>query len=116
EPAPTARVSTKRDPSSEINSLKEITAKDPELNGAVEPSVPSIPQIPFEPGRENEIWAQVITLLSDMTKAHAKNVASVAISGPNQLVLTFPKSYHLSKSNFDRSPDQVRRIEAALEQ
>lgn len=116
EPTPPTRVSSERHPSAEVDLLDDVAATKAAANGSHEPSVPSIPRIPFEPGRENEVWAQAITLLSDMTKAHAKNVAAVAISGPNQLVLTFPRSYHLSKSNFDRSPDQVRRIEAALEQ
>jgi hypothetical protein len=73
-------------------------------------------RIPFEPGRENEILLQVITLLSDMAKSNAKNVSSAAISGPNTLVLMFPKSYHFSKQFFDRSPEQLKRVEKAIEQ
>ena len=71
--------------------------------------------IPFEPGRENEILAQVLLLLSDMAKSNAKNVSYAAISGPNTLVLTFPKSYHFSKQFFDRSPEQLKRVEKAIE-
>jgi DNA polymerase-3 subunit gamma/tau len=84
--------------------------------GGPDETVPPVAQIRFEPGNENAIWSQVISLLSDMTKSHAKNVIHTAISGPNQLVLTFPKSYHLSKQNFERSPEQLRRVEAAVEQ
>jgi DNA polymerase III subunit gamma/tau len=72
--------------------------------------------IPLEAGRESEILSQVISMLSDMAKSHAKNVCHTAILGPNTLVLTFPKSYHLSKQYFERSPEQLRRIEKALEQ
>lgn len=50
-----------------------------------------------------------------MAKANAKNVSSTAISGPNKLVLSFPKSYHLSKQYFERSVEQLAKIERALE-
>jgi DNA polymerase-3 subunit gamma/tau len=113
---PTARTAPGRGTRSEAISPQDVATYSPEEPAISSASVPVVPQIPLEVGRENEIWAQVIALLSDMTKSHAKNVASVATSGPNQLVLTFPKSYHLSKSHFDRSPDQLRRIEAAVEQ
>jgi hypothetical protein len=72
--------------------------------------------IPFEAGRESDILAQVLLLLSDMVKSNAKNVSSAAISGPNTLVLKFPKSYSFSKQFFDRSPDQLKRVEQAIEQ
>ncbi len=78
-------------------------------------SVASVETIPFESGREPEIWTQVLTLLSDMTKTNAKNVSRPAISGPNTLVLTFPKSYHLSKQYLERSPEHLGRVEKALE-
>ncbi|MBI3863549.1 MAG: DNA polymerase III subunit gamma/tau [Planctomycetia bacterium] len=71
--------------------------------------------IPFEMGRESEIWSQVLTFLSDMTRTNAKNVSRTAISGPNSLVLTFPKSYYLSKQYLERSPEQLSRVEKALE-
>ena len=50
-----------------------------------------------------------------MAKSHAKNVCRTAILGPNTLVLTFPKSYHLSKQYFERSPEQLKRVEKAFE-
>jgi DNA polymerase-3 subunit gamma/tau len=71
--------------------------------------------ISFEPGRENDILAQVLLLLTDMAKSNAKNVSSAAISGPNSLVLTFPKGYHFNKQFFDRSPEQFSRVEKAVE-
>lgn len=72
-------------------------------------------RIPLEAGREREIWTQTLSLLTDMSKSNAKNVCRTAISGPNTLVLTFPKSYHFSKQYFERSPEQLGRIEKALE-
>jgi DNA polymerase-3 subunit gamma/tau len=78
-------------------------------------SVQPAETIPFEAGRESEIWSQVIAMLSDMTKMHSKNASRTAISGPNTLVLKFPKSYHLSKQYLERSPDHLERVEKALE-
>jgi DNA polymerase-3 subunit gamma/tau len=71
--------------------------------------------IPFEIGRESEIWSQALTLLSDMTKTNAKYVCLAAISGPNALVLTIPKSYHFAKQYLERSFEHISRIEKALE-
>jgi hypothetical protein len=51
-----------------------------------------------------------------MVKSKAKNVSGVAISGPNHLVLTFPRSYHFSKEYFERSPEHLGKVERALEQ
>jgi DNA polymerase-3 subunit gamma/tau len=73
-------------------------------------------RIPFEHGREGEIWLQVIALLSDMARSNARNVCATAISGPNSLVLTFPASYDFSKQYFERSSEQLAKIERALEQ
>lgn len=79
-----------------------------------EPPVEQQNVIPLEPGNENNILTQLISQLSDMAKSHARNIASIAISGPNQLVLSFPKSYHLSKQHLER-PDQLARLEKTLE-
>jgi DNA polymerase-3 subunit gamma/tau len=72
-------------------------------------------RIPFEVGRETEIWTQVIPLLSDMARSNARNVTSVAISGPKNLVLMFPGSYDFSRQYFEKSPEQLGRVERALE-
>jgi DNA polymerase-3 subunit gamma/tau len=84
----------------------------------LEPGNTVVPKegIPFEAGRENEILSQVLLLLSDMAKSNAKNASSAAISGPNTLVLKFPKSYHFCKQFFEKSPDQLKRVEKAIEQ
>lgn len=104
-------------PSPSAPTSSYISAAPPE-GGTPTPfqSVESLKRIPFEAGRESEIWTQVISLLSDMAKSHAKNVSRTAISGPNKLVLTIPKSYHLSKQHFERSAEQLGKVEKALEQ
>lgn len=78
-------------------------------------SVEQAETIPLEAGRETEILSQVVSNLLDLAKSHAKNVCRTAILGPNTLVLTFPKSYHLSKQYFERSSEQLGRLEMAFE-
>ena len=51
-----------------------------------------------------------------MVKSKARNVSQIAITGPNHLVLTFPRSYHFSKEYFERSPEHLGKVEKALEQ
>jgi DNA polymerase III subunit gamma/tau len=93
-----------------------VAADSSNESGAGDPAgVATQEIIPFEPGREAEIWSQVVVNLSDMAKTSAKNVSRTAISGPNSLVLMFPKRYHLSKQYLERSNDQVLRIEKVLE-
>jgi DNA polymerase-3 subunit gamma/tau len=114
--------------SSSIPERDSLRRADPEIAAALstEPgsdravfsdsqSVDKPETVPLEAGRESQILAQVISLLSDMAKSHAKNVCRTAILGPNTLVLTFPKSYHLSKQYFERSPEQLGRVEKAFE-
>ncbi|MBS0264404.1 MAG: DNA polymerase III subunit gamma/tau [Planctomycetes bacterium] len=103
----------------------ELTAAGPELtnvgssenSGMAPESALAEPMvtIPFEAGRETEIWSQTLLQLSDMAKTNAKSVSRTAISGPNTLVLMFPKSYHFSKQSLERSPDNISRIERTLE-
>lgn len=71
------------------------------------------PTLPLAPGNEIDILSQLISGLSDMTKSHAKNITGLAISGPNHVVLAFPKSYHLSKQYLDR-PEQIGKLEKVL--
>ena len=101
--------------------MANVERKKPEnlgespLSPADSESVEPVDAIPFEPGFETEIWAQVLSMLSDMTKTSAKNVSRTAISGPNALVLMFPKSYILSKQYLERSAEHTSRIEKTLE-
>jgi DNA polymerase-3 subunit gamma/tau len=93
-------------------------ARPPEENGSKAPTADAneaYETVPFELGREAQIWTQVLLLLSDMVKSKARNVARTAISGPNTLVLAFPRSYHFSKEYFERSPEHLGKVEKALE-
>ncbi|MFN0054607.1 MAG: DNA polymerase III subunit gamma/tau [Planctomycetales bacterium] len=93
----------------------ETVGTDPASDSAgVQEAVPVAAIIPFEKGRENDIWSQTLALLSGMTKTYAKNVACLAISAPNQLVLTFPKSYHHCKQHFERV-QELQGLERVVE-
>lgn len=128
KPAAPASQAPIRDPSSRDEAPRGTTGSGPpemntqtpaagDLNQGSDPAgtVHALDTIPLEPGRESDIWTQVLSDLSDMAKANAKNVSRAAISGPNGLVLTFPKSYHFSKQYFERSPEQLSKIERALQ-
>ena len=67
--------------------------------------------IPFEAGRENEIWTQMLARLPLMSQSPARSVSSAAISGPNQLVLTFPTRYY--RDSFERLCPLAKLEEAA---
>lgn len=64
--------------------------------------------VPLEPGNESRIWAQVIERIDDATRSHLKPAKVPAISGPNQLDLLFPASYHFSKQFCDQQKIRLR--------
>ncbi|MGE3315332.1 MAG: DNA polymerase III subunit gamma/tau [Planctomycetaceae bacterium] len=66
------------------------------------------PSVEFRVGNESAIWSQVTAQIKDMLRDHVKNVTSVAISGPNQLDLFFPRSYHFSQKYCERSEVRSR--------
>jgi DNA polymerase-3 subunit gamma/tau len=57
------------------------------------------------------IWAQVVSQISDMTRNQLKNAKRVAISGPNQLVVTLPADYHWVKSRLDKSSELLVKLQ-----
>ena len=63
----------------------------------------------------DRIWKQSLGLLGDMTADHGGRYERVAISGPNQLVVSFREAYTLDKERCER-PERKARIEEALRQ
>jgi DNA polymerase III gamma/tau subunit len=61
----------------------------------------------------DRIWKQSLGLLGDMTADHGGRYERVAISGPNQLVVSFREAYTLDKERCER-PERKARIEEAL--
>jgi len=92
------------------NEKKNDVRGGEELSPPTEVTVQSSPPVAFEPGNESAVWSKVLGRLTDMTHTHAKNISRVAITGPNSLVLTLSKRYHLTKTHFER-PDQLSRLE-----
>jgi DNA polymerase III subunit gamma/tau len=68
------------------------------------------PSVEFRAGNEETIWAQVTGQITDMLRDHVRAVMSTAISGPNQLDLLFPRSYHFSQKYCER-PEVRGRLE-----
>src|SRR5262249_3220740 len=65
--------------------------------------------MPLEVGSEMPFWAEVLSQITDMLKDHAQQADSVAISGPNHLVVTFRKSYDLQRQ-FCEKPSNLSRL------
>ena len=59
-------------------------------------------RIEFEAGCEERLWAQIQSEINDMLLPHIKPIDKVAISGPNRLELSFPRSYHFNKQYCER--------------
>lgn len=76
----------------------------------------STPTISLQRGSEQDFWSQVFVKLPDMTKSQVQKAARVAISGPNSLLLAFPKRYHLAKESLERGRDLkvIEEIASAL--
>ncbi len=72
-------------------------------------------RIEFRDGCEKELWAEILSQVDDMYKTYVKCVSLTAISGPNQLDLTFPRSYHFNKQFCERPEVRSRLEEVASE-
>lgn len=79
------------------------------------PEIPTIQQAatPVTAQNVSAIWKQVLDTMQDMIADNASMAESVAISGPNRLVATFPLRYNFQKTLCER-PESVGRLEAAL--
>ncbi len=81
------------------------------VSGAAESSVEPVPDLAVElrEGNEAVFHAQLVDRMKDTTREHVK-AASLAISGPNQVALTFSTNYHFSKHYCER-PDVLGRLQ-----
>jgi DNA polymerase-3 subunit gamma/tau len=67
----------------------------------------------WNPGQLKQRWLAALEEINDMTADHAGLADSVAISGPNQLVVRFRQVYNSSKSYCER-PDKREALERAF--
>ncbi len=88
----------------------EPEKKKPEL-GLESPE--SFSPIPLTPQTINQLWQQVLALVGPMLANDLKKVSSLAISGPNTLVIRFPTGYNRSEYHHLDST-RIARMEAAL--
>ena len=105
------RAGTPAPPATQKKTVTDSTATvDP-------PSSPehSPPTMEFRAGNESQLWAQVVEQISDAVRTHVQAVSSVAISGPNRLDLTFPKSYSFSRQFCER-PEVSGRLSEIISQ
>ncbi|MFK7820535.1 MAG: DNA polymerase III subunit gamma/tau [Planctomycetaceae bacterium] len=71
----------------------------------------SLPHVEAKKGNETTFHAQLIDSMKDTARDHIK-LATVAISGPNQVALRFSKSYHFNKRYCER-PEILGRLQKA---
>lgn len=113
KPAP-APVPTSAAPAAQLNEPinGETDADQPveEEPQRPEPATVISGQVQFSQENADSLWSQVVGEITDMLKSHVKAVSSVAISAPNKLELTFPRSYHFSK-RFCEKPEAIGRLE-----
>ena len=92
-----------------INENQQVVGLD-----SIESPTPTADLIPFHAGMESLLLTQLIESTEDLLKTSLKGVESIAISGPKQLDLVFPKSYNFSKQYCER-PEMKGKLENLLE-
>ena len=107
---PTSTTSTSDQKKNEkINENQSIVGPD-----SIESPASNVELIPFRAGMESLLLTQLIDITEDLLKTSLKGVESIAISGPKQLDLVFPKSYNFSKQYCER-PEMKGKLEVLLE-
>ncbi len=98
---------------------RQITEKKSERTAATSaPAAESVSlpgnSVEFRSGSEDALWTEVLSRVPDMLGDHLQRAVSIAISGPNALEISFPKSYHLNLQYCQRS-DQIDCLSDVLE-
>ncbi len=71
--------------------------------------------IQVTPETVEEYWTQVLTVAPDALENHLKNACNIAISGPNVLEITFPRTYLFSMKYCQR-PEAMEQIRSLVAQ
>ncbi len=86
-------------------------SSEPDATTVQQEQLPELP--PLDNSSALAVWRQTLAELQDMTGDCASKFDSVAISGPNRLVVTFRKAYTTAKEFCER-PDKRSRLEQVL--
>jgi DNA polymerase-3 subunit gamma/tau len=100
------------------NTESQVVAQKPTADGnALAPDSGPIsrdetPAVPFEPSHADAIWAQIASRVGvkEFSGRAITKVCRVAISGPNQLEIFFPRAYDSNKSHCEQ-PAALARLE-----
>ena len=57
-----------------------------------------------------ELWGQIVPGIPGMLREHARKASDVAISGPNQLVVSFPKGYDMQRSYCETNAPTLEKL------
>jgi DNA polymerase-3 subunit gamma/tau len=85
---------------------------DKQLRATTDSPRPEVPIVPDSVGR---LWRLALDQLNDMTADYAATAESIAITGPNRLVVRFRQVYNASKTFCER-PDRRLALEEAVSQ
>jgi DNA polymerase III subunit gamma/tau len=92
---------------------KNVELATPALSDHEAPVPAGHAQRTLTPQNAVEIWTEVIARTAAMASQHAKHFASVAISAPNRLVVSFRAGYTFSRTVCEQ-PEQKAKFEEQL--
>ena len=127
-PPPSAEAGKKK---TELTPPEPITAAKPPAAPSPVPSAPTpqpsaVPEVaaqtvaaaavtvPWASGSESAFWSQVLSQIDRILADNARKATVDAISGPNQLVLAFPKSYDFQRGYCERNMSRIESAAAAV--
>ena len=117
-PAAPERRTLSSDLRAEVEALKSppgpvSSPSEPSEEAVPEPEMQG-PSVPLEAGRESELLSQIIFRATDPQLSVVQRTLSIAIPGPNQLVMVFPRQYHLAVTSLDR-PEMLGQLEKLVQ-
>lgn len=102
--APTASDRPPAPAAPENRAKPEVSAASPPVTESPEPKC-----VEFSESALTDFLTEVYTCLGDKISSHLRRASAIAISGPNDLVVSFPQSYFLSMQYVER-PEVLQQI------
>jgi len=110
--APPATVSTNSPPAT-VTAAEPSSAPKPPVAGEVSPTQASRSQTPLTDRNAVKIWGAALEEVGGMASTYARKFHRVAISAPNQLVVSFSAEYNFNRSQCER-PENRAQLEKTL--